>query len=143
MLYVTRETLEQVPFPPTRMSTPELEKSVSAVGDLEKEIGEASSRPQVWRSQTVASGKESNSEYDLASPIEGIESHIHNLSINYQRPKIAELVERAIVETPADRKVLVMACGPESLSTQVRETTACQIRGDGPSIELHCESFGW
>jgi hypothetical protein len=37
----------------------------------------------------------------------------------------------------------VAACGPDSLNWGVRRTVAGLIRVKGPSVELHCEQFGW
>ncbi|KAK3935907.1 putative ferric reductase transmembrane component [Diplogelasinospora grovesii] len=59
------------------------------------------------------------------------------------RPDVKSLIRRAVKETPPNQRILVAACGPESLMTVVRDTTAKLIRGDGPGVELHCESFGW
>lgn len=142
-LYVTRETIEEATNPLSRTSSPDMEKSISATGDPEKDAIGSPYRPSTWRSRTMSSGKESNSDYDLASPIEGVESDVHNVPVNYERPKVAELVDAAIADVAGDQRVLVMACGPQRLSEQVRETAARRISPGGPSIELHCEQFGW
>ena len=65
------------------------------------------------------------------------------IPVLYQRPDIASLVRTSIEETPKDKSVLVMSCGPERLMSVVRNTTAACIRSEGPSVELHCEQFGW
>ncbi|KAL8392433.1 hypothetical protein RB595_002577 [Gaeumannomyces hyphopodioides] len=59
------------------------------------------------------------------------------------RPDASQVIRAAVAETPAHQRVLVAACGPDSLVKVVRDTTAECIRGDGPGIELHCEKFGW
>jgi hypothetical protein len=66
-----------------------------------------------------------------------------NLPITYGRPNIEALVRQAIMSVDNDKRVLIAACGPAGLVHTVRNITADCIRVDGPSIELHCEQFGW
>lgn len=65
------------------------------------------------------------------------------IPIIYERPDLAALVRATIEDTPKEKRVLVMSCGPERLMTIVRNTTAACIQSEGPSVELHCEQFGW
>jgi hypothetical protein len=66
-----------------------------------------------------------------------------NVPIEHGRPDTAILIQEAIQSVGKDERVLVAACGPAGLIKVVRNTTASLIRKDGPSIELHCEQFGW
>ncbi|KAI1130100.1 ferric reductase NAD binding domain-containing protein [Nemania abortiva] len=66
-----------------------------------------------------------------------------SLPVSYGRPDIEALVRQAILSVDKDKRVLVAACGPTGLVNTVRNTTASCIRVDGPSVELHCEQFGW
>ncbi|EPE08173.1 ferric reductase like transmembrane component [Ophiostoma piceae UAMH 11346] len=59
------------------------------------------------------------------------------------RPDAAAVIREAVSSTARSQRVLVAACGPPSLMTTVRNATAQCITSDGPSIELHCEQFGW
>jgi hypothetical protein len=59
------------------------------------------------------------------------------------RPDVAQLIREAVEPTPRHQRVLVAACGPQSLMTIVRDTTARLVKADGPAVELHCEQFGW
>ncbi|TLS24666.1 hypothetical protein PpBr36_08121 [Pyricularia pennisetigena] len=59
------------------------------------------------------------------------------------RPPAEVLIRSAVEATPADQRVLVVACGPDSLMRAARDTAASCIRLDGPEVELHCEQFGW
>jgi hypothetical protein len=59
------------------------------------------------------------------------------------RPDTASLIAEAVMTAKRGERVLVAACGPESLLTVVRDATAKLIKGDGPGVELHCEQFGW
>ncbi|QBZ62162.1 hypothetical protein PoMZ_11038 [Pyricularia oryzae] len=59
------------------------------------------------------------------------------------RPPAEVLIRSAVEATPADQRVLVVACGPDSLMRAARDTAASCIRPDGPGVELHCEQFGW
>ncbi|KAI1366206.1 ferric reductase NAD binding domain-containing protein [Xylaria arbuscula] len=73
----------------------------------------------------------------------GATSTFDNLPIIYGRPDIETSVREAIMSTGKDDRVLVAACGPTGLVDTVRNTTASCISVDGPSVELHCEQFGW
>lgn len=59
------------------------------------------------------------------------------------RPDVGTLIREAVEGTPRNQRVLVASCGPQSLMTVVRDTTASLVRADGPTVELHCEQFGW
>ncbi|KAK2596642.1 hypothetical protein QQS21_006263 [Conoideocrella luteorostrata] len=67
----------------------------------------------------------------------------HGIPINYQRPDVATIIREAIGDTSVDERVLVTGCGPAKLMHLMRETTTDCIQAEGPSIELHCEQFGW
>ncbi|KAJ6789407.1 hypothetical protein PWT90_03637 [Aphanocladium album] len=63
--------------------------------------------------------------------------------ITWKRPDVPAMIRGVVTESARHQSVLVMGCGPSSLMTQVRNTTAECIRTDGPTVELHCEQFGW
>ncbi|CAN8106228.1 unnamed protein product [Discula destructiva] len=69
--------------------------------------------------------------------------HHHGHPVKPGRPDAAALIREAVASTPTTGRVLVAACGPDGLLRTVRDVTAGLIRGDGPSVELHCEKFGW
>ncbi|KAF5023840.1 hypothetical protein F66182_4098 [Fusarium sp. NRRL 66182] len=60
----------------------------------------------------------------------------------YGRPDVDALVREAIQNMPSDKRVLVMGCGPRTLMSTVRNTTADCIM-DNRGVELHLEQFGW
>jgi hypothetical protein len=65
------------------------------------------------------------------------------LSVQSGRPDVANIIY-SLVETSAKHdRIAVAACGPNSLMKVTRKTVARCIRPDGPSLELHCEQFGW
>ncbi|KAI3318034.1 ferric reductase NAD binding domain-containing protein [Xylariaceae sp. AK1471] len=66
-----------------------------------------------------------------------------SLPIIYGRPNIEALVRQAIMSVDKDKRILIAACGPTALVDTVRNITADCIRVNGPSVELHCEQFGW
>lgn len=68
---------------------------------------------------------------------------ISGISITWKRPDVPAMIRGVVADSARDQSVLVMGCGPSSLMTQVRNTTAECIRPDGPTVELHCEQFGW
>lgn len=63
--------------------------------------------------------------------------------IKQGRPNVAALIQEAVKSLDKDKRVLIAACGPDGLMKTVRNTSAGLITKDGPSIELHCEQFGW
>ena len=92
---------------------------------------------------TIDTEKATPIDGDLPSPLDGMTGVVGGVPISYTRPDVADLVRSSIEATAADKRVLVMGCGPEGLMKCVRDTTASCIRSDGPSVELHCEQFGW
>ncbi|KAG6008197.1 hypothetical protein E4U21_004796 [Claviceps maximensis] len=84
----------------------------------------------------------STSDYNLTSDA-GHAVDSDNTVVKYQRPDVAELIREAIGNTAAHESILVSGCGPAKLMDMMRETASDCIRTDGPSIELHCEKFGW
>lgn len=66
-----------------------------------------------------------------------------SVPVSFGRPDIEGTVREAIISVAKDKRVLIVACGPTGLVDTVRNTTASCIRVDGPSVELHCEQFGW
>lgn len=66
-----------------------------------------------------------------------------SIPIEHGRPDLQSLIREAVQSVDKSKRVLVAACGPDSLMRVVRNTTASLITSGGPSIELHCEQFGW
>ncbi|KAK1850894.1 ferric reductase transmembrane component 5 [Colletotrichum chrysophilum] len=112
------------------------------------EAAHAPRQPSKVLTRTVSDPEKSGNESDLTTPTSPIQqatvgSHINNIPIHYGRPDVSKIITKAIEEAPANQRVLVMGCGPATLMTQVRNTTASHIRTSGPAVELHCEQFGW
>lgn len=63
--------------------------------------------------------------------------------IAWSRPDVPSLIRGVVAETPKGQSVLIMGCGPSALMKQVRNTSAECIQMAGPTVELHCEQFGW
>ncbi|KAI9732747.1 MAG: hypothetical protein M1818_007481 [Claussenomyces sp. TS43310] len=60
------------------------------------------------------------------------------------RPHVRTVIEQAVGRADPSDRVVVAGCGPTLLMKGIRRTVAaCVARRDGPSIELHCEEFGW
>lgn len=93
--------------------------------------------------QTTLSPGDSESDSDAPSPMESMPREIEGVAIHYQRPDVDEIIRSAFRGMASDQSMLVLGCGPEGLMKRVRNTTASCVRGDGPSVELHCEQFGW
>lgn len=63
--------------------------------------------------------------------------------ITWKRAEVPSIIRGVVSETSKDQSVLVMGCGPSALMKQVRNTTAECVTVSGPTVELHCEEFGW
>ncbi|TAQ86359.1 hypothetical protein B7494_g5317 [Chlorociboria aeruginascens] len=66
-----------------------------------------------------------------------------NINILHGRPDIHTLINEIVKNADAGKRIMIAACGPDGLMRVVRKTAADCISVDGPSIELHCEQFGW
>ena len=139
-LFVTRRSLSQpaspLPASPmTEMGIKEIsELAISNAAKVDKKT------PQVQSQSSINSLRSEKSQRSEAGdpPVA-----ISGVPIRYERPDVSALIRRAVDETPAHKQALVLGCGPHALMKQVRNTTADCIRSDGPSVELHCEQFGW
>ncbi|KAI0407718.1 ferric reductase NAD binding domain-containing protein [Xylaria palmicola] len=97
------------------------------------------------QTSSVALGEKDAEKADAAVRIDEIPSAMHELGLPlvYGRPDIEALVRSAILPLSKEKSVLIAVCGPSGLVDSVRNTTASCVRADGPSVELHCEQFGW
>ncbi|EFX01008.1 ferric reductase transmembrane component 5 [Grosmannia clavigera kw1407] len=64
-------------------------------------------------------------------------------NIRYEKLRVAETIESIVSTIGNGQRVLIAACGPTGLMKDVRTAAAACIRPEGPSIELHYESFAW
>lgn len=65
------------------------------------------------------------------------------LSTAYGRPDVDSLIKEVVSKADDWDRVVIAACGPSGLMRAVRGTAANAIQVKGPSVELHCEAFGW
>lgn len=143
-LYVTRSVAAEV-----SRAVPceyQLTKSESIIttttADQEKENVSGAHKAKV-SALSVASCRERTSDSEPTSPSDGVVTSIAHVQVVYRRPDVAELIRTTIDETSANKRVLVMGCGPDGLMQTIRNTTACCIRSEGPAVELYGEQFGW
>ena len=59
------------------------------------------------------------------------------------RPDIDTLIKERVAQSADWERVAIAACGPDRMMKTVRRAAAEVIRVKGPSVELHCEQFGW
>lgn len=144
-LYVTRPPeLEDEPVSPSESLKTEFPAG-RVIEDPEKDDLSTS---EVRRSIDFEKGGNASDSDACSSTINGkmtaTHSHIADVPIMYRRPDVADIIRSTIIdETPVDRRVLVMGCGPDGLMRTVRDTSAACIRTEGPAVEVHCEQFGW
>lgn len=65
------------------------------------------------------------------------------LNVVNGRPDIDTLIKERVAQAADWERVVIAACGPDGMMKTVRRTAAEVIRVKGPSVELHCEQFGW
>lgn len=148
-LYVTRSKEEiRVAAQPDMTTSSAMETAAKAL-ELEDEKMPPQEAPQMLHH--VASDSSIDLEHSRpGSDTESVgriganhPSHTHGIPIKYERPNVPELIRSAVAQTGSEHRVLVTGCGPAKLMNVLRNTTAECISTDGPSIELHCEQFGW
>lgn len=66
-----------------------------------------------------------------------------SLDVKHERPNIVALITDAVDKANKKERIVIVACGPPGMMKTVRRTTADCISVNGPSVELHCEEFGW
>ncbi|KAH7386341.1 ferric reductase NAD binding domain-containing protein [Cadophora sp. MPI-SDFR-AT-0126] len=59
------------------------------------------------------------------------------------RPNVDVLIREIVAKATDEERIAIAACGPDDLMWCVRKTATNCIKVKGPSIELHCEQFGW
>ncbi|POR38555.1 Putative ferric reductase transmembrane component [Tolypocladium paradoxum] len=142
-LFVTRQPLPQMVSP---MSEPN-GKQHAAIRASEMDPEKAVASYLESQGSRISIDSEKSLPSDMETSTEQMEadrrSNIHGIHITYERPDVTALIRSAIDETPANKRVLVLGCGPAGLMTEVRNTAAACIRVEGPGVELHCEQFGW
>ncbi|KAI5462709.1 ferric reductase NAD binding domain-containing protein [Mariannaea sp. PMI_226] len=107
-------------------------------------------KPEVFRSIAPTSQPETDLEKKmLHSPIDppvspsGTMEAPSEFPIMYNKPDVSKLIKSEIDSMTPKMSVLIMSCGPQSLTAAVRNATAENIRADGPMVGLYCEQFGW
>ncbi|KAH8601638.1 ferric reductase NAD binding domain-containing protein [Bisporella sp. PMI_857] len=83
--------------------------------------------------EKVASSTSQANPWDSTSSLEVVSG----------RPNIDALVRSLVESAGAHERVAVASCGPDAMMKDVRRVTASVTRVSGPSVELHCEQFGW
>ncbi|OAA72742.1 Ferric reductase-like transmembrane component [Akanthomyces lecanii RCEF 1005] len=90
-----------------------------------------------------ASSMSGDAEKGVVTILESDMGSYAGIPITWKRPDVPAMIRGVVAEAARHQSVLVMGCGPSALMTQIRNTTAECIRVDGPTVELHCEQFGW
>ncbi|KAH8802841.1 ferric reductase NAD binding domain-containing protein [Xylogone sp. PMI_703] len=112
------------------------QQSLTASGKTENRMDHISETPVL-----LTKGSDSDIEkahIDVQSVPISSQLHIHP-----GRPNIQSLIRNIVQQSTPQERIIVAACGPGSLTKTVREAAAECISASGPSIELHCEQFGW
>jgi NAD(P)H-flavin reductase len=65
------------------------------------------------------------------------------LNITSGRPIVGHLITAVVAKAGEREKVAIAACGPQGLMKAVTRAAVGVMGVNGPSVELHCEAFGW
>ncbi|PHH81427.1 hypothetical protein CDD82_817 [Ophiocordyceps australis] len=66
---------------------------------------------------------------------------IMNHPITCGRPDVTNIIHSAVGNTAADKRVLVLVCGPDSMMDEARAAVASCASPIGPTVHIHCEKF--
>jgi hypothetical protein len=165
--WVVREHGTSVLFPPDRTLLTKLYPEIKTW--FAKELSELSSSPHVTltvhvtRSASVICTTASNSDMDkieimtshtpsLSKPDPEKTMPVHtrasstsesNISMVPGRPDIGAKIQDIVARTEAHKRIIVAACGPDSLMMEARRAVAALMASQDTSVTLHCEQFGW
>ncbi|CAH0052280.1 unnamed protein product [Clonostachys solani] len=68
-------------------------------------------------------------------------NNMHGLK--YEKLRAEAMIHESIQAAGRDSRVLIASCGPKSLMAAVSAAATQYMTPEGPSIDVHCESFGW
>lgn len=128
-IYSTRSSLSSAITPSSRLSLADPEKS--SFQDSRNTPPETPISP-------------ADSDYDPEKhPDVPFESSRPSRVIASGRPHITQFINQTVEKADINDRIIVTACGPDSLMQTARKTVAGCIKADGPSLELYCEQFGF
>jgi hypothetical protein len=84
-----------------------------------------------------------STNYDIEKYSEAELSSRPSTIVRLGRPDIAHLITEVVEKAETRDRIAVASCGPYSLMQVTRKTVAEYIKVEGPSLELHCEQFGY
>jgi hypothetical protein len=83
-------------------------------------------------------------EYDIEKHPEHISSSgLTSLTVKDGRSYIPSLISEMLRKAESYDRIVVSACGPDSMMQEARKSVAKSIRAGGPAFELYCEQFGF
>lgn len=66
------------------------------------------------------------------------------LTLLPDRPDVEAYIREAVSSLGPDKRILIAACGPPLMLKTLRNVSAeCIQLKNAPTVELHCEQFGW
>ncbi|KPM45558.1 hypothetical protein AK830_g947 [Neonectria ditissima] len=65
----------------------------------------------------------------------------NRFDVRYKRMRVCKVIHETVESVGTNQRLLIATCGPKSLIADVMNTAGECISSDGPSIEVHCESF--
>lgn len=109
-----------------------------SLGDAEK-----SSPQYILNTPDTPTSASDPDNYDIEKHPEIPESRRHSTVVAAGRPLITQFITRMVEKADINDRLVVASCGPNTLMQTTRETVADCITTDGPSLELHCQQFGF
>ncbi|KAK0111505.1 hypothetical protein ONS95_001860 [Cadophora gregata] len=142
-LHSTRPSYTGSPASPIDDSSP---ISPTSPLDIEKQLSFASTTPfatrhpdpfpiDVEKTRVITHGGPAN-PWDSSTSVTSV-------AVLPGRPNVDVLIRDIVAKATDEERIAIAACGPDDLMWCVRKTATNCIKVKGPSIELHCEQFGW
>lgn len=85
--------------------------------------------------------KGSSHTYESIQRVEGLQETLAGVNFKFERMEAGPTVEEAIGEVADAERVLVAACGPSSLTDEIKDTTEGIGTFANYMIDTHCEDF--
>ncbi|KAI0156022.1 ferric reductase transmembrane component 5 [Pestalotiopsis sp. NC0098] len=64
-------------------------------------------------------------------------------ALMYQKLKVDKVLTDLVAGADSHQRMLIGVCGPSGMTAASRDVVSTLMQPSGPSIDLHCESFGW
>lgn len=121
------------PSPSLTSVSTQPESPVDAEKSLQPSTNEVMSLPKSTHTQ----------DPEKATTISPVSPRCREYTVLDGRPEILALITDYVSASVNNERLMVVACGPRGMMSQVRKAVAVNLRANGPAVEMHLESFSW